>query len=185
MFLRYIISLLLLTSCASPPRTDLDLRSDAYKKILSMIEVGMTRKQLYALFPPMRRPIAKPPRITSICGGFVDFVSHRELYPLDRDFGILVTYRLATTNELAAYEALMRKGSKVKMRAILTGNHASWRDYVDALKNPGPEVKVPSRENMRDEVFFPPPTLTRMHPEPLCWGGMPLPSKSLVIDNSR
>lgn len=93
-----------LCSCATTPRDPNDPfnlvgmyqqecanRQKAYGGLLSFLERGMTRRQLYALLPPRRTP--------TIVVGAVDLVFvlpradfQNEFHPLDADFALHVTY---------------------------------------------------------------------------------------------
>lgn len=105
--------LLMMGGCASPllktPREEdtRPARRRAYERLLQCIEPGMTRRQLYALLPPRRIPQVSRPMIA--IGGIYTFSFPREEYPLDRDFSLVVEFRLASDRDIARYLSLQHK----------------------------------------------------------------------------
>ncbi len=82
----------LLAGCASPQLSPQAKRRKAYEGLLTFIEPGMTRRQLYALLPP-RRPPTMVPSIFFIIGS-IDRSPHlQEEHSLDPEFSLLVEYQ--------------------------------------------------------------------------------------------
>ena len=89
-----LVALSVLPACATRARTPLAARHRAYERLLSFVEPGMTRRQLYALLPPSCTPSAQHPSLSSFIG-IAQYSPHTEQHPLDRDFSLRVQYRLA------------------------------------------------------------------------------------------
>ena len=146
-----IVAAGLLNGCASQPDPVL-ARKKAYERLLSFIEPGMTRRQLYALLPPRRTPVAYPSRtltVSSMQSADV-FLHYTEEYELDREFSLFVQYRLA---DPAEYPSPRIKISNLEYppgsNAIDELLFGSWAKPIKSVQNP-------------DDVIASRPTL--MHP---------------------
>jgi hypothetical protein len=138
-----IAVLWVLSGCATNARNPLAARRQAYKRLLSFIEPGMTRRQLYALLPPCRTPEAKPPAFWGTVG-ITQYTSHAEKHPLDRNFFLHVQYRLANLKEYPLPAFAPGRRHNPSINALLFGK-------VDSI-GPFGSKYVASRENPDDEL---------------------------------
>jgi len=122
--------------CVARPADPLVARRHGYERLLSFIEPGMSRRQLYALLPPRRTPTALPHMVyNNFYAG--NYAYHGEAHPLDRDFSLYVQYRHANRREYPS-----------GFGEVQVGN---------AIFGPGPEPKpIPSKQNLDDEIATPP-----------------------------
>jgi hypothetical protein len=89
-----------LAGCATTPTDPLVARQNAYERLASFIEPGMTRRQLYALLPPQRpaMTVAVPdPGFSSIPALLRPQAFQTETYPLDQNLDVQVEYLLANS----------------------------------------------------------------------------------------
>lgn len=125
----------LLSGCASP-RDPLAARKRAYKRLLSFIEPGMTRRQLYALLPPRRTSIVVQPGMFTLPPS-----PPSERHELDPYFSLIVRYQLANPREYPAFRFDVLKGKS------LISNEA-----IEGLLFGPPPKPVKSRENPNDQI---------------------------------
>jgi hypothetical protein len=98
-FVLLAASVMVFTSgCATQSPHPISARRRAYERLLSFIEPGMTRRQIYALLPPRRTPSALPPSVFAVAGIPI-YAHHSELHSLDADFSLFVQYRVANRRE--------------------------------------------------------------------------------------
>ena len=136
LFLPAMVALVAFSGCASKSSDPLAARRKAYQRLASFLEPGMTRRQLYALLPPAKRPMAQSCISTS--GAFPPAcMMDREWYPLDQNLTLQVSYRLANPREYPVT-------SSSKFPA-----HPTPKE-IDALLFPR---LVPSRENPNDVLL--------------------------------
>lgn len=145
----------LLSGCANP-RDPLASRERAYERLLSFIEPGMTRRQLYALLPPRRTPVAHwsgPITMSGVYGGGLGLdLTYSERHELDRQFFLLVQYRLADPREFPRLRVdIPKPGTAISGNAIDALLFGSWS-----------EKRIKSAQNLDDEVVSR-PDLLRSH----------------------
>jgi hypothetical protein len=127
----FIIALAaLLPSCAlTPERREQVARQKHYEQLLARVKPGMTRRQLYAILPPIGVPIATPPQCSAIIG-FAHFTPLMETHLLDADFSLRTQFRVAKVSEYPS----------------------AWPTSMDAFLARGTST-MPSRQNPRDELL--------------------------------
>ena len=133
-----LLTFWMLSGCTASKRDPLSARRRSYEKLLTFIEPGMTRRQLYALVPPRKTPTATPPSLSTVIGVAM-FSPHTEQHELDHDFSLRVQYRLARISEYP-----MRSFPQ-NIRTI-SGASASVSGVF-------PDCSRPSRENPDDELI--------------------------------
>jgi hypothetical protein len=129
-----------LGTCSSY-KTGVELRKEGYDEIARSIKPGMHRRQLYALLPPMRKPVADPPfafPIHSLPGPSV--YQHRERHELDEECHLIVHYQLKDEPEHTYRRA--------KKPAATTPE--SIDALLAAITLPSPST--PSKENPNDII---------------------------------
>ena len=143
-------ALIFTSSCAST-KAPVKLRQKSYEKLVSMIQPGMTRRQLYALLPPKEVPRASPP---SAFGGPPTnwYFHHKEEHLLDRDFMLDVEYNLASHRELRLYKNDMDARLKEINAAMVTVKRKLKDKYNQFFGRGFLIVNVASRQNMDDEI---------------------------------
>lgn len=105
-----IVALMLgagLTSCASfkKEQSGAELRKEGYEALLKTVKPGMYRRQLYAVLPPYKKPMARPP----VIGGRIfmlpsipgreGYLAHQEKHELDEECWVIVNYQLRDGKE--------------------------------------------------------------------------------------
>jgi len=100
-------------------------RHRAYKRLLSFIAPGMTRRQLYALLPPARPPEIDAELYSS--AGVYTLVFVGETYPLDEDFSLSVLF--IPVDPMAS----LRPGRQVRPPSTVTAKGASKAKTIDQL----------------------------------------------------
>jgi hypothetical protein len=123
----------LFAGCAAPPGDNIAPRRIAYQRLLRYIEPGMTRRQLYALLPPARTPLAVPPQFAAVIGT-VCYTPQTEQHPLDDKFSLSVEYRPADVRAFPKFRLTPK-----------------WIDEFLFPKSPPPKPR-PSRQNLDDEL---------------------------------
>ena len=144
------IALTFTSSCAST-KDPVKLRQKSYEKLASMIQPGMTRRQLYALLPPMEVPRASPSG-ESIGPPLNWYFRHKEEHGLDRDFMLDVEYKLASHRELRLYENDMKARSKQIDEAMVSMKRRLKDGYKQFFGRGFLIINVASRQNMDDEI---------------------------------
>jgi hypothetical protein len=98
-----VIAICVLTGCATRPRDPLTIRQQAYERLASFLEPGMTRRQLYALLPPQRPARTNVPGPGIFMFGLPGPAGYQsEHYPLDPDFQLNVELVLAKSPAASA-----------------------------------------------------------------------------------
>ncbi len=94
-----------LTSCASfkKEKTGAELRKEGYEALLKTVKPGMYRRQLYAVLPPCRTPLAEPPSMKPLVhtedGWSTKTDAHMECHDLDDECFLVVYYQLRNGRE--------------------------------------------------------------------------------------
>ena len=127
-----------LNGCASAP-DPVSARKNAYERLLSLIEPGMHRRQLYALLPPRRTPIAYPNRAFSGNStlSVPVVISSMEVHELDREFSLFVQYRFANPGEYPNPQIEIGDISDKAIDALLFG---SWSKPIKSVQNLDDEI---------------------------------------------
>ena len=151
-----LAALCVLPSCASSQRNPLAARQRAYQRLISLLEPGMTRRQLYALLPPQRAPsytvsTSPFPAGSHFLPGPNGYYS--EIHPLDPEFHLTVSYLLAHPDSPPVVR------------------HSITQKAIDRLLfGPSfPTKTIRSKQNMEDRLFSR-PRITRSeqaHPRTL------------------
>lgn len=136
-----------LASCSSLTRekSSVELRKEGYETLLKKVKPGMYRRQLYAVLPSYRKPIARPP----VVGGTPFMLpcppdryphwAHQELHKLDDECWLVVNYQLKDGNE---YPAPPEPRNGTSIDGLLT-----------KAMSPSPPRMTHSRENPDDIIF--------------------------------
>ena len=130
-------SIALLGGCATPTqRAQAQLKRE-YRQKLSLVTAGMTRRELYKIFPPSSPPKAEPARLECFISMAI-FIPHREAHPLQGGFSLLIQYRLANLAEYPIPPYAPGGGTK---------DNPERSGYI--LEEP----RFASRENPSDEIL--------------------------------
>ncbi len=123
------------SGCATPSTVPAKVSvsiDSIYRERAGVIHQGMTRRQVYAVLPPYRRPVAVPPQLTGCIG--VEFYSyHREVHRIDAHRYVEILYRLANRTEYPV--SILNRTMKIDL------------DGLTCLPS------VPSAQNRRDVVY--------------------------------
>jgi len=134
-----------LTSCASfkKEKSGAELRKEGYEALLKTVKPGMYRRQLYAVLPPYKKPLAKPPLEGTVVALQL-YWAHQEKHELDEECHLMVHYQLKTGREYPT-KRRVEKGM--------------WPSTIDellsatALGSPTNDRTVPSKENPDDIIL--------------------------------
>jgi hypothetical protein len=140
-----------LVSCRSTQETD---RQKDYDELAECIKPGMYRRQLYAVLPPMEKPVATPVRVA------VDSIwTHpleKEKHRLDPEHLLEVTYY--AKNPLGRTSSPPKRSSKVRIPDTIDGF------LEDAFSPPG--KPGPSKESPDDVIAWISPVQFKRRPLP-------------------
>ena len=126
------------SGCATPSTVPAKVSvsiDSIYRERAGVIHQGMTRRQVYAVLPPYRRPVAVPPHLTR-CMGVAFFSSHREVHRIDAHRYVEILYRLADHTEYPV--STLNGTKKIDLAGLL---------YLSNLPT------APSAQNRHDVVY--------------------------------
>lgn len=175
-----------LTSCASfkKEQSGAELRKEGYEAILNTVKPGMYRRQLYAVLPPYKKPMARPPMLIDTKGFFL---AHNERHMLDPECYFLIHYQPKDGNEYRKHKwneprSDIRSANK-SIDGLLTeairkarGGDGSWakfeftRPEVLSEENPDDIILAISQVHLTtesEEPFW--IEITRAPTQEVCW----------------
>ena len=134
-----------LASCASfkKEKSGAELRKEGYEALLKAVKPGMYRRQLYAVLPPYKMPMARPP-FPGAFAGLQLYYAHLEKHELDEECWLAVRYQIKNGKEYPEQEP------------VATGKRPATIDELlvaTELLDPPLHRKVPSRENPDDIIL--------------------------------
>lgn len=89
-----------LVSCSglTRERSGAELRKEGYDMLVKTVKPGMYRRQLYAVLPPFKKPMAKPAQQWGVAG-LLTYTPHQEVHELDEECRLVIDYQLKNGGE--------------------------------------------------------------------------------------
>ncbi|WP_038166216.1 hypothetical protein [Verrucomicrobium sp. BvORR106] len=140
-----------MVSCASTQETD---RQKGYGELAECIKPGMYRRQLYAVLPPMEKPVATPVAVAAYSIWTYPF--EKETHRLDPEHFLEVTYYVR--NPLGRTSSKPKRSSKVPSPDTIDG-------FIEDAFGP-PSKPGPSKESPDDVIASISPVQFKRQPLP-------------------
>lgn len=122
-----------MVSCTSTQETD---RQKGYGELAECIKPGMYRRQLYAVLPPMEKPLATPFPVA--VASMWTYPFNKEKHRLDPEHFLEVTYY--ARNPLGSTPSKPKRSSKVRSPGTIDG---LIEDVFGPPGKPGPSKESP------------------------------------------
>lgn len=125
-----------LLSCASfkKEKSGAELRKEGYEALLKTVKPGMYRRQLYAVLPPFRAPLAKPPTMLPLVltedGKSTKTDAHMECHELDDELFLAVYYQLKNAREYGFTQSVIDPMPPTRRTGERTGSIFITPDVV-------------------------------------------------------